>query len=147
MHMCDITHLNDILLPRAHSPMPPMCDTTHSNVWHDSFICVTWLVHMRDMTHSYAWHDSFICVTWLIQVRDMTYPNHSLLPRAHSPTPSPMCYMYMRYGSFICGIWSDSFIRVTWLIHCETWLIDTCDMTHSYMWHDWFICVTWLIHV
>jgi len=40
-------------------------------VWHDSFICVTWLIHMCDMTHSYVWHDSFICVTcvtWLIHV-------------------------------------------------------------------------------
>jgi len=45
---------------------------THSYVWHDSFICVTWLIHMCDMTHSYVWHDSFICVThsyvWLIHV-------------------------------------------------------------------------------
>jgi len=39
---------------------------THSYVWHDSFICVTWLIHMCDMTHSYVWHDSFICVTWFI---------------------------------------------------------------------------------
>ena len=42
-------------------------------VWHDPFICVTWLmhtwlVHMRDVTRSYVWHDPFICVTWLIQV-------------------------------------------------------------------------------
>jgi len=29
-------------------------------LWHDSFICVTWLIHMCDMTHSYACHDSFI---------------------------------------------------------------------------------------
>jgi len=43
-----------------------MCDMTHSYVWHDSFICVTWLIHMCDMTHSYVWHDSFICVTWLM---------------------------------------------------------------------------------
>ena len=56
----------------------------------------------------------------------------------------------------------DSFICVTWLIHtcdmthsyvwhdsfiCVTWLIHTCDMTHSYVWHDSFICVTWLIHM
>jgi len=31
----------------------------------DSFIHVTWCIHMCDMTHSYAWHDAFICVTWL----------------------------------------------------------------------------------
>jgi len=28
-----------------------------------------------------------------------------------------------------------------------TWLIHTCDMTHSYVWHDSFICVTGLIHM
>jgi len=28
------------------------CDMTHSCVWHDSFICVTWLIHMCDVTHS-----------------------------------------------------------------------------------------------
>jgi len=31
-------------------------------VWHDTFICVTWLNHMCDMTHSYMRHDPFICV-------------------------------------------------------------------------------------
>jgi len=52
-------------------------DITHSNMWHDSFIhvtfldhsssiSVTWLIHMCDMTHSYAWRDSFMFVTWLI---------------------------------------------------------------------------------
>jgi len=101
---------------------------THSYVWHDSFICVTWLIHMCDMTHSYVWHDAFICVTWLIHMRGMT---HSY-------------------------VWHDSFICVTWLIHmcgmthsyvwhdsfiCVTWLIHMCDMTHSYVWHDSFICV------
>jgi len=27
---------------------------------------------------------------------------------------------------------------------CVTWLIDFCDMTHSYIWHDSFARVTWL---
>jgi len=94
-----------------------MCDTTHSYVWHDSLICMTWLIDMYDMTHSYVWHDSFICVTWLIHTCDMT---HSY-------------------------VWHDSFIRVTWLIHM-------CDMTHSYVCdiefvsrHDSFV-LTWLIY-
>ena len=30
-----------------------MCHMTHWYVWHDSFICVTWLI---------SWHDSFMCV-------------------------------------------------------------------------------------
>ena len=42
-----------------------MCDMTHLYVWHDSFICVTWLIHMCDMTHS--------CVPWLIHMCDMTH--------------------------------------------------------------------------
>jgi len=28
-----------------------MCDITHSYVWHDAFIRVTWLMHMCDTTH------------------------------------------------------------------------------------------------
>ena len=36
----------------AHSHHSHVCDMTHSYVWHDSFICVTWLTHMCDMTHS-----------------------------------------------------------------------------------------------
>ena len=35
---------------------------THSHVWHDSFLCVTWLIHICDMTHSHVRHDSFTCV-------------------------------------------------------------------------------------
>ena len=103
-----------------------MCDMTHSYVWHDSFICVTWLIHMCGMTHSYVWQDSFICVTWLIRMCDVTH-------------------VY---------VWHDSFICVTWLIHvcdmthsyvrrgsfvCVMWLIHMCDMTHSYVWHGSFI--------
>jgi hypothetical protein len=30
------------------------------------FVFVTWQIIMLDMTHSQVWHDSFVCVTWLI---------------------------------------------------------------------------------
>jgi len=121
-----------------------MCDMTHSYVWHDSFIRVTWITHMCDMTHkcdmthlwcrlrrirppSYVWHDSLIRVTWLTHKCDMTH----LWCRLRG----------IRRCAFKCLVlhmWHDSFIRVTWLIH-------TCGMTHSYVWHDSFIRVTWLI--
>jgi hypothetical protein len=46
-------------------------DTTHSNVY-DSFICVTWLLHMCGMILAYVWHSSFICVKWLLhQIFDL----------------------------------------------------------------------------
>jgi len=71
-----------------------MCDMTHSYVWHDSFLCVTWLIPMCDMTHSYVWHDSLICVSWLINMWDMT----------HS---------YVWHDSFATSyVWHDSFICV-----------------------------------
>jgi len=144
--MCDMTHsLLDMSASSHMIWLIQICDMTHLDVWHDSFICVTWLLHMCDMTHSLldmsvsphmiwliqmcdmthsdVWHDSFICVTWLIQMCDMT--------------PS--------------DVWHDSFRCVTWLLHmCDmthslldmrvsphiTWLIQMCDMTHSYVWCD-----------
>ena len=47
------------------------CD--YSCVWHDSFICVPWLIHICVMTHSYACHDPFVCATWRIHMCDMTH--------------------------------------------------------------------------
>jgi len=109
-----------------------MCDMTHSYVWHDSFICLTWLIHVCDMTHSYVWHDSFICVIWLIHICDATHPY----------------------------VWHDSSICVTWLIHmCDmthsyvwydssiyVWFhsstrMNKCAVTNSYAGRDACICV------
>jgi len=56
------------------------CAMTHSYVWHDAFIRVTWLVCMRGMTRSYAWHDicilwhdAVVCVPWRIRACDMAH--------------------------------------------------------------------------
>jgi len=40
------------------------CDMTHTHVWHDSHVCVTWRIHTCDMTHTYVWHDAFIWSTF-----------------------------------------------------------------------------------
>jgi len=138
-----------------------MCDMAHSYVCHDSFICVTELIHMYDkthsvcdMTHSYMWHDSFICVTWLSP--DLSTCVTGLIH---------MCDMSHSY------VWHDSFLRMTWLhmcgmtqscfwhdwvmtyshvrhdsFVCVTWLIQMIDMTHSFVWHGWFSDMTWPVH-
>ena len=110
--VCDMTHpyVTWLIHRRTHTPCPiwtfrlralQCCQHStwtwacflpyrlHSYVWHDSFICVTWCIHMCDMTRSYVRHDSFICATWLIYMCDMT---HSY-------------------------VWRDSFMCVTWRIH------------------------------
>ena len=97
----------------------------HSHVKHDSFICVTWLIHMCDMTHPYVWHDSFTYLTYTILVYEFNMTH--------------------------LRVWLDVFIFVTWLIHgfdrtisyvwhdsftCVTWPIQMYDMTYCNMYHD-----------
>jgi len=44
--------------PRRPTALGYPRDTTHSYAWHDSFICMTWLILMRDMTNLFTWHAS-----------------------------------------------------------------------------------------
>jgi len=168
VHMCDMTHLHEQPVGESvgavwwHDSCGTchtrclVCDMTHSHVWHDSFMCVTWLIHMCDMTHL---HDTFTCVTWLIHVCDMTHSH--VWHVTHDDLY--VTWLIQSHG------WHDSFMCVTWLIHmCDmthlheqavgeavraawwhdsygTWLIYICDMTHSHVWDDLFICVPWLI--
>jgi len=129
---------------------------SHSYVWHDSFICVTWLIHMCDMTHSYVWHAPFVSATWLIYkyVTWLIILNRRVTALVSRRVPLT---------------WHASFVCATWLIHtCATWLLDVCVMwlillnrrvtalvlrcvllvAHSCVWHalfvfwhDLFICV------
>ena len=134
-----------------------MCDMTHSYVWHDSFLCATWLIRVCHTTHPYVWYDSLMrnvpitirspgCVTWL------------------------MTHIYVWHDGFMCVTWlvpfectasqvgqetawqdlTDQSVRHDSFL-CATWLISMCDMTHFYvrhdwflLWHDSFLCVTWL---
>jgi len=104
-----------------------VCDMTHVFMWHDPFMCVTWLMYLCDMNHLRVWHDSCIYVTWPIYVCDM---NHVIVWR-----DSFMCVLWIMY---LCDmnhscVWHDSCIYVTWLIHL-------CDMTHVFVWHNSFMC-------
>ena len=58
MYVYDMTHpiLAILILTKAMSDMSYdsmryMCGMTHSNVWHDSFMCDRWLIDMCNMTH------------------------------------------------------------------------------------------------
>jgi len=124
-----------------------VCDMTHSYVWHDSFIYVTWLIHMCDMTHSYMSHDSFICVTWLNPMCDMLHPygdmTHSYV--WHASSIYNMTHSYVWHASSSCNmthsyVWHASSICVTCLNSYVWHASSACDMPHSYVWHASFIC-------
>jgi len=125
----------------------PSCMITHSYLWCDSFIRMTWLSNMGvahggkarfafihdiytcDMTHLYMWHDSSIWV-WRAVVRLVS--------------PSCMMYMCAMTHSYVChdsSIWVvNSSMRVTWLISfIFTWFIHMCAMTaHEPPYHFFF---------
>jgi len=112
-------------------------------VWHDSCVCVTWLLCVWDMTPVCVWYDSCVCVTWLLCVCDMT----------------PVC------------VWHDSCVCVIWLL-CVCDMTPVCvwydpltlendvyvsNDVHVFMhtcahqngvvtpaWHESFITVAWL---
>jgi len=142
-----------------------ICDMTHSYVWHDAFICVTWLMHMCDMTHAYLWHESFICVTWRIHMCDMTHSyvwqviwrnTFMCVVRECESHDSFICATHMcvslerhKHRPPVCKgrhitcqscVWHESSICVTWLMHM-------CNILHAHERNDSFICVTWRIHM
>jgi len=115
--MCDMTHY---LHDTTHSYL-----TYFSHVWHDSFNCVPWLIHMCTTYFSHVWHDSFNCVPWHFH----------------------MC------ATYFSRVWHDSFNCVPWLIYmcatyfshvwhdsfkCVPWLIHMCATYFSHVWHDSF---------
>ena len=119
-------------------------------VWHDSFICVTCLMHMCDVTHTYVGHNVYPCITWryirvacLIHLCDMTLH---------------LCDLTHTHGGYDIFTCVTRFIRIYAVFSAqrrnttgETRLDSMRDRTAS--WHDWLIwqdwCIrgTWRIHM
>jgi len=49
-----------------------LCNHLAEPVQPFGWTCV-WLIRMYTMSHSYVWHDTFVCVPWLIYTCDMTH--------------------------------------------------------------------------
>ena len=111
------THCNTLQHTATHSrfveeiPYFASCDMLHAYVWHDSFICVTCLIHMHNMPHSCVWHASFTSVTSLIHMCDMP---HSYMWYASCICVTSLIHMCDMPHSFV---WQAAFTSVTCLIH------------------------------
>jgi len=131
--MCQVTH----------SYTSRDCTMTHSHVWHDYQINMTWLIPLKqltacmcDMSLAYMWRDSSLWrdSSFLWRDRDVI----------HSLDATQSWY-----------VWHVGVLCVTWLVWCVTWLFFLWrgrDVTYSldgihssYVWHDSFLCVVWLI--
>ena len=92
---------------------------THSYVWHDSFICVPWLIHMCAMTHSYVCHDSFM------QVKSNL--GGSFIFRCRS--------VWKHVYSHVTHM-NESFHTYKWVIS-HIWMSHGTHMNESYHTHKW----------
>ena len=99
------------------------CDLRHpmhlrhpvlNEVWHDSFMCATWIIHV--------WHDSFMCATWLIHEWHNTITNIHV-PYALATRKAPTTWRATCDMTHSC-VRRDSFI-------CATWLVRMCGITQS----------------
>ena len=134
------------------------CDMTHSYVWHDSIvyvtwliqrtadegvrslICVTWLVHTCEMSNPYGCHDSSTCMMWPYE-RVMSH-----VWMSHGTLMDVTWLLYKLYDSYA---WHASCIRVKCQIHMVA-------MTYPYLWreymteschtYEWVMPPTWTWH-
>jgi len=86
---------------------------THLYVWHNSFTCVIWLIHMCDITHSHVWHDSFIYVCDI----------------AHSHVNSYLYLIWLVYSHMSIHMWIHIYSCVVVYSHLNSYL-------YIYIWYD-----------
>jgi len=125
----------------------------------DSFIFVTWLIHICNMTHSYTWHDSYTHVMRTLHMPDYmcewyaplclikcvhNMPDYMCVWPAQSRVPAPAPFVTrMNAPRHTCD-WV-AFIFVKWLIYMYARVWQDWYMTHTYervMSHVWMSHVT-----
>jgi len=149
-----------------------MWDVPHSHVWHDSFMCVTWLMHMRDMTHARVSmralnslsikkgpHSCLICVfgiyefIYTISISTNIYLEHIQIDTNFRMFVPINIYTWKRISWTYPDRYECQDIRISInmyvSIHIQdicmcVWCIDECDMTHGCVQHDSCMYATWL---
>ena len=130
-------------------------DMTPSCLWHDSFICVTWRIHLLDRALPSVWCDSsmratwvsFICRTWLVDT--VAWHIHTWA----------MAHWYVRHNVKIPALISATQLFDTPIDNCDTplWYVHWCasfyvlrhsiiggTCLHSHAWCEAFVRFKWL---
>jgi len=140
VHICDMTrpyvwydwyttYLWYIMSQIRTSPVTSRMNTSCSYLWHDSSICMIWLiwlVHICGIScHKYELVPSQVVWTRHVLICDMTRDSFIY----------DMTRSYVRHGSCICDMTYHTYGRV--MSQIRTWRVHTtCDGTSSYLWHD-----------
>jgi len=131
IYMCDVTlsYMSRDSFTRV-ARLTRMRDMTHSRVWHDTFICETWLIHACDVIHS--------CVTWLICMCDVTDSNVWRI-MCYYVTHSHMCECVTSHIC-ICVTHSHIYWHMSLICHSLTHTVTVTSLIH--------ICYdVWMSHV
>jgi len=112
-----------VMSPHCKVALLCVCDTTHSCMQTDSFMCATWLIHVCNMTPIYVAEDTgykscpLNCKVTLLRVCDMTWLLHVY----------NMSHSCMRHDLCICGWRHRAGLMST---HCKVTFLFVCDMIH-----------------
>jgi len=106
------------------------CVETHSCIWHDSFMYVTWLIHICAMAQSFMWRHSCVHIDgWVM--------SHTWMSHAK--------YMNESWHIYDCAMSHGSVIYVTshtWRSHhlCDINESSCMSYVTSHLWHKWKSC-------
>jgi len=122
------------------------CDMIHMSEYkHKEYTNVTTKQqsHMCDRSHSYVWHDLLICVTWFIWVNTnirrilMWRPKNTVICATEDIHTCDITYWYVwKFKWMNTNIRSILMWRPNNTVICATEVIHTCDMTYWRVWHD-----------
>jgi len=85
-------------------------------------ICATRLPVMHELTHAHAWHDSFVCVTWLIYMCNMSHSYLQAFARFGTHDQPFILYIVISY------MWRTSLVSsYLWWVMLHIWM---CHGTH-----------------
>jgi len=93
-------------------------------VWHDLFICVTWLIHMCDIMHSRVWYDSLTCNwTWSLNGSWYWRKKSAAMLSATSPALMDMKEAFHIYEWAMSHILTSRATYLNELFHIFGWVM------------------------